>query len=106
MSSSNTILAESLPFATANNGSEEFEDPHDPEDLEPTTHASIGAAEGTSGSTEASWEHVRIPDSPATSQGEQVRAATAPGPQTNTARATGSAMDEPTPPHANAPTHA
>ena len=93
---------EPLP-ATANTGSEEFEDPHEPEDPDPTTHASIGAADGTMGSTDASWEAIRIPDSPATPRGGMVRAATAPGQPSDTARATGSAMDGPPPPQVMSP---
>ena len=85
--------------ATANTGSDEFEDPHEPEDPDLTTHTSIGAADGTMGSTDASWEALRIPDSSATSRGGMVRAATAPGQPLDTARATGSAMDGPPPPH-------
>ena len=89
---------------TANTGSEEFEDPHEPEDPDSTTHASIGAADGTMGSTDASWEAItRIPDSPAISRGGMVRAATAPGQPPDTARATGSAMDGPPPPQVMSP---
>ena len=87
-----------LPSANAaNTGSEVFEDPEDPD---PTTHASIGAADGTAGSTDksSSWESIRVPDSPATPRGGKVRAASAPGHHPDTARATGSAMDGP--PHA------
>ena len=102
MASSNPIPEEPVPFATANIGSDEFEDPADPEEFDQPTHASVGATEGTSGSTEGSWEHVRIPDSPVNAQGEKVRAATAPVPPT-TARATGSAMDGPTPPQVMSP---
>ena len=91
--------------AAANLGSEEFVDAHEPEDPNQTTHASIGAADGTMGSTD-SWEHLRIPESPATPRGAEVRAATAPGPhQPNgpQARATGSAMGGPPPPQVMSP---
>ena len=86
--------------APANTGSEEFKDPIDTEELNPTTHASIGAADETVGSTSqsSSWETVRAPDFPATSLGGQGRAATGPGQSSDTARATGSAMDGPPPP--------
>ena len=91
--------------ATANTGSDEFEDFHEPEDPEDlTTHASIGAADGTMGSTDASWEAInQVPDSTANSPGGTARAATAPGQPLDTARATGSAMDGPLPPQVMSP---
>ena len=79
--------------------SEEFKDPQEIEDLDPTPHASIGAADGTMGSADASWEAIQLPDSPATSPGGMVRAANGPGQPSDTAWASGSVMDRPPPPH-------
>ena len=92
---------EPLSANTANTGSDEFVDPHDPDDPEDlTTHVSIGAADGILGSSNDSWEPINYdPDSTGNLPGGTARAATGPGQPLDTARASGSAMDEPPPPH-------
>ena len=68
-------------------------------DSDPTTHVSIGAAEGTVGSIDISWDTLPVPGSPATPPRGQVGTATAPGQPAGAARAPGSATDKPPPPH-------
>ena len=71
-------------------------------DSDPHSHVSVGAADGTVGSTDFSnsWDVMPVPGSPATPPGGQVGAATAPG---HSARATGSATDRPPPPQVMSP---
>ena len=71
-------------------------------DSDPNSHVSVGAADGTVGSTDLSnsWDALPVPGSPATPPGGQVGAATAPG---HSARATGSATDRPPPPQVMSP---
>ena len=85
--------------ATANFGSDEFEDATD-DPTNQTTHASVGAADGVSGDT--SWERLRTPDSPATFIGVETNATPAPG--RSSARATGGATDVRPPPEVMSPT--
>ena len=84
-----------LPLATAVGSDDQFVDPDEVEESEPALHVSVGAAEGTSGSTGDSWEAIRVPDSSATSPGGLVNTTAAPG---LSARATSGATGEPPPP--------
>ena len=89
-----------MAFTSANLvvDSEEFQDPQDAGETDLLNpHASIGAGGDTARSTDASWEALPTPDTSAILLGREVRAADGPG--RTSAWASGSAMDEPPPPH-------
>ena len=89
-----------LSLAAAAGSDDQFVDPNEVEESEPALHVSVGAAEGTSGSTGDSWEALHVPVSSATSPGGLVDTTAAPGPS---ARATSGATGEPPPPQVMSP---